>query len=352
MAPEEIMFRRLAGQHLITPSDCQTVIRDLCGIQAQFLSNAMHALKIRCHDFSEDRPELCTAGLVKSWTLRGTVHVFSQTDLPLFLHQGRKHFLRPCDTLEADESITKERKQYFADLILEQIAAGIHTREELKTVCAEHGMTGQEAESVFNSWGGTIRALCEMGTICHKVQEKKAFELCPPFTPMEEAPARLEMARRYFTHFAPATIRDAAYFFGTTQTEVKQWLSQLPVSTTTCRSKTYYYIEPDASGAAQETTSPTDIPACIFLAGFDQLMLGYQKTENPFLPPEHLRGIFNLSGIVMPAVLLHGRVAGKWKKNGKKLSVTLFETISPKEKEQAEICAFELWPTCNSIEFI
>lgn len=81
-------------------------------------------------------------------------------------------------------------------------------------------------------------------------------------------------------------------------------------------------------------------------------MLGYQKTENPFLPPEHLRGIFNLSGIVMPAVLLHGRVAGKWKKNGKKLSVTLFETISPKEKEQAEICAFELWPTCNSIEFI
>lgn len=66
MTPEEIKFRRLVGQHLITPSDCQTVIRDLCGIQAQFLSNAMHALKIRCHDFSEDRPELCTAGLVKS----------------------------------------------------------------------------------------------------------------------------------------------------------------------------------------------------------------------------------------------------------------------------------------------
>lgn len=93
MTAEEILLRRLAGQHLLFPSDTQTVVKDLCGVQAQFLSHALHGLSIRCHSVS-------TEGLIKSWTNRGTMHLFSADDLPLFLHQGRSHFLRPVDTLE------------------------------------------------------------------------------------------------------------------------------------------------------------------------------------------------------------------------------------------------------------
>ena len=55
------------------------------------------------------------------------------------------------------------------------------------------------------------------------------------------------------------------------------------------------------------------MPDCLFLAGFDQLMLGYLKTESIFLAKEYIRGIFNLSGIVMAPILLRGRVAGRWK---------------------------------------
>ena len=68
-------------------------------------------------------------------------------------------------------------------------------------------MTEQESQSLFDPWGGTIRALCESGKLCHKVQQKKAYALCPPFTPMEELPARKEMLCRYFTHFGPATVK-------------------------------------------------------------------------------------------------------------------------------------------------
>ena len=67
----------------------------------------------------------------------------------------------------------------------------------------------------------------------------------------------------------------------------------------------YYYL-----GASQ--SDYPDIPHCIFFAGFDQLMLGYQKSKSIYLPKEHLRGIFNLAGIVMPSILLNGRVVGKW----------------------------------------
>lgn len=339
MTLEEIKIRRLANQHLIAPTDYISVVHDLCGVQTQFMSNAIHALKIRSTDFSEAD----TSALVKNWTTRGTVHVFAKDDLPLFLHEGRSHYLRPCDTLEADECISKERKAYFAELIVDSIRSGINTREELKTLCTANGMTEREGESVFNSWGGTIRALCEKGSICHLVQEKKAFAVCPPFEPMTETEAHLELARRYFTNFGPATIKDAAYFFGTTQTEVKKWLVGLPVESAECDGKSYFYIYAGS-------TYPRSIPDCIFLPGFDQLMLGYRKEENPFLPPEHLRGIFNLAGIVMPAVLLRGRVAGKWKKSGRKLTVTLFESVNTADETLITAEALRLWPGLTKTE--
>lgn len=329
MTIEEIKLRQLSGQHLLSPAAPLTAAGDLCGLQAQFLSNALHALALRC-----GRPA-DTAGLVKSWTVRGTMHLFPETDLPLFLHRGRSHFLRPRDTLEGDERVTAGRKKFFAALIVDSVAQGTDTREELKAVCRRAGMTEREAESLFDAWGGILRALCEKGVLCHKVQEKKAFRLCPPFDPMGEREAHLELARRYFAHFGPATVKDAAYFFGATQAQIKVWLTDLPVQCAECGGKTYFYIDQAAPDGG--------IPDCLFLAGFDQLMLGYQKTESLWLPPEHLRDIFSLSGIVMPALLLRGRVAGRWKRKGRRLMVTPFEDLSVADRRMIRRSAETLW---------
>ena len=82
MTLEELKIRQMTNQYLLSPSDKLTVGRDLCGVQAQFMTNALHSLKIRCNDFDERTvPE----GLVKNWSVRGTVHVFAESDLPLFI---------------------------------------------------------------------------------------------------------------------------------------------------------------------------------------------------------------------------------------------------------------------------
>ena len=334
MTLDEIKLRRLAGQHLLAPTDTQTTVKDLCGVQAQFLSHALHGLSIRSGEVSTD-------GLIKSWTNRGTMHLFSVDDLPLFLHEGRTHFLRPVDTMESDAYISSERKAYFADLIIDAVSQGIDDREALKSVCEKAGMTESESQSLFDPWGGVIRALCETGHICHKVQEKKAYQLCPAFEPMAEEPARIELARRYFTHFGPATIKDAAYFFGTTQTKVKSWLKQLPVAETMLDGKSYFYIDnsfPDA-----------EVPDCMFLSGFDQLMLGYEKTESLFLPKEYMRDIFNLAGIVRPAILVNGTVVGWWNLKNRKLKITLF---SPADRELISQSAIGLWNDLKQIEYL
>ena len=334
MTLEEIKLRRLAGQHLLALSYTQTVVKDLCGVQAQFLSHALHGLSIRCNEVNTD-------GLVKSWTNRGTMHLFSADDLPLFLHEGRTHSLRPVDTLESDAYISADRKAYFADLIVDAVAQGIDEREALKTVCEKAGMTESESQSLFDPWGGAIRALCEAGRLCHKVQEKKAYQLCPAFEPMAEKPARLELARRYFTHFGPATIKDAAYFFGTTQTKVKSWLKQLPVTETSLDGKSYFYIDHGLPAG--------EMSECLYLAGFDQLMLGYEKTESLFLSKEHMRDIFNLAGIVRPAILVKGTVVGWWNLKNRKLKITLF---SPADQKLIEHAATAMWSDLKQIEYL
>lgn len=348
MTAEEIKIRQLTNQYLLKPADKLTVVRDLLGIQAQFMGNVMHSLKIRCSDYEEDKVK---DGLVKNWTVRGTVHVFAREDIPLFIHCNdgkdyrRNEWNGHTFWNQRDKwALTPERQKYFSEVILKALEDRTRTRDELKEICRANGMTEGEESSMFDSWGGGIRELCERGFMHYIVQEKKAFCLSPEFVPVPEKQARLEMARRYFTHMAPATVHDAMYFFHASAAQVKEWLGQLPVETVQCGGKTYYFIE---NGRSCEE----GLHGCLFLAGFDQLMLAYDKKESLYFKAENIRGIFNLSGIVMPVLLLDGQVAGKWKKKNKRLSVELFSNLGSRKKAVIREKAESLWNDISTMDF-
>lgn len=348
MTAEEIKIRQLENQHLITPSDKMTVLHDLCGVQAQFMSNAIHALKIRCSDFDE---ETLGHGLCKNWTIRGTVHVFAEDDLPLFIHcnNGQDHLRNDWHGYtfwnQRDKwALAPERQAYFANVILDALKCSELTRDELKEVCRQNGMTEPEEGSMFDQWGGGIREMCERGFINYAVSEKKIFCLSPAFTPIPEHEAKLEMARRYFTHMGPSTVHDAMYYFHATAAQVKNWLSRLPVTAAEWGGRTYYYID-------NGQTYDNPIPKCLFLAGFDQLLLAHEKKESLFLDQDDLRSIFNLAGIVMPSVMIDGKIVGKWKKKNKKLSVTMFKTATQQDKSIIADFAGALWNDISSISF-
>lgn len=349
MTKDEIKRRQLTNQYLINTAPKLQVVQDLCGVQAQFMTNALHSLKIRCSDYDE---ATVSDGLVKNWTVRGTVHVFAEKDLPLFLHCNngadyRKNewngysFWNQRDTW----ALTPERQRFLSEVVLNALKKEPCTREELKEICRENGMTESEESSMFDQWGGGIRELCERGFMNYVVQEKKAFCLSPEFKPVPEEEAKLELARRYFTNFGPATIHDAMYYFHVSAAQVKQWMKELPLQERECDGKIYYFIE-------NEKFYDYDIPDCLFLAGFDQLLLGYEKKESLYLPQEHLRKIFNLAGIVMPSLMIHGQIVGKWKQKNGKLSVELFDKLDEKEKKTVKEKAEMLWDNLKKIEFL
>ena len=82
MTMDELKQIQLYRQHLTVPADKIPVVRDICGVQCQFLSNAYHSLRIRCRDALDT--ERWGNGLVKNWSVRGTVHVFAAEDLSVF----------------------------------------------------------------------------------------------------------------------------------------------------------------------------------------------------------------------------------------------------------------------------
>jgi len=348
MTEEELKLCQLSHQYLTAPGERLTVVRALCGLQAQFLSNALHALRIRCQSMDEAD---ATDGLVKNWTLRGTMHVLAESDLPLFLHCGSGELYRKNEWPEKsfwnqrdDWALTPERQRELSSVIIEAAAQRPHTRNELKALCRARGMNAEEEASMFDAWGGGLRELCERGFLHYAVGEQKTLVATPTFIPMPKETAQLEIARRYFTHYGPATLHDAAYFLHARQEEIREWLRQLPAVTVTCAGKTYYMI-PRTRPVVEE------MPDCLFLAGFDPLLLGYEKKESLYLPQEHLRGIFTLTGIVMPSILRRGRVVGRWKRQGKRVLCTLFEPLEGRARGMVEEKALSLWPQSTAVCF-
>lgn len=344
MNTDELKQIQLSRQYLTKNASKKTVIRDLCGIQCQFLSNAVHSLVIRCNE--EINREFPGDDVIKNWTIRGTLHMILEEDLPLFKYDDGFYLNDNwTDELSGNRMwITGERKKYFADHIVKSVASGMEKREDLRIACREAGMTNIEESYIFDSWGGLIRPLCERGFIQYQVKSEKAFKPGKPYTPMNNTEAIKQQLTRYLNHIAPATINDISYFFGFTKRYVKELLGELPVETVMIDGKQYFYM-------GDIYADCPDIPGCIFLAGFDQLMLGYQKKESIYLNGEYLRNVFNLAGIVMPGVLLRGNIVGTWKKKNGTLEIKCFREILRDEKEDMEQAAALLWNDIKAVKY-
>ncbi len=332
MTERELVRRRLWAQHLTAPVEAVQAAGDLCGLQAQYGANALHALRIRAH--SAD-----TAGLVKSWTLRGTLHLFPQKDLPLYFpvqvrdlfdtDYARWRFRHDC-------GVTKERMAFFCGVIREALTDRPISREALKAICRQKGMTEREEPWVFDGWGGAIRMLAECGQMCVSARQGRHYVAFPPFVRLEKTQARLALLERYITHYGPVTVEDMAYFFRWPKGELKALMAELPLQAEDCKGASHYSLK------QPEVLPP--LPRCLFLAGFDPMLLGYEKTQNPILPRGSVKKIFNNTGIVFSALLVDGVVRGKWKEQPKGIEVTLFEDLSDARMGAIQRAAGKLWP--------
>ena len=62
-----------------------------------------------------------------------------------------------------------------------------------------------------------------------------------------------------------------------------------------------------------------------------------------------MRAIFNLAGIVRPAILMNGTVVGWWNLKNRKLKITLF---SPADQTLIDHIATQQWGDLKQIEYL
>lgn len=326
MELEQFKLLRLHNQFLLNPAPAEEAVRGLIGLQAQYGAAALHALAIRSCG------ETDYAQYVKTWSFRGTLHLHHKADLPLVLYRGSETSFGQMAF--AQEHVETARSERFRQIILDVLCDGDKTREQLKSVCLLEGMTEKEAEIILHPWGGLFRAMAERGEIAYTADGNRLFTRLDPITSVEQKDALRELMRRYLEHYAPVSLRDAHTFFGLPQRDLKELLEQTATERFSFEGQTYYTmgqtIPPDAS-----------MPQVVFLAAFDQLLLGYRKTENQILPNKCIKAVYNNTGIIFPTVLLNGTVCAIWKKSGNKLEICPLRNIGLRDRKKIECKAVD-----------
>lgn len=317
LTKKELLAQSLARHHVLQRASRLQVVSGLCGLQAQFATSPREALRIRARDYTEGG---WGRGLVKIWSHRGTIHVVPASELGL--HLSARGNTGSLTEAWHGWGIPLNEVERWADVIRERAAAGMGEREELKRACVAAGMAPELVPRIFNGWGGLLKEMCDRGMLVYEAGTSKRFTL-PPEEPiwMPRDEARAMFVRRYFEHFGPATIADCAAFLGYPSSEVAGLVRRagLPLRKVACDGIELFYLgdlDPEAR-----------VPGCVYLAGFDQLVLGY-RNRSRFARTEDLPHITNRAGIVFPIVLYRGRVCARWKLMGKRLSITEFRPLS------------------------
>ena len=229
------------------------------------------------------------------------------------------------ETVSWDGALPQVKKKFY-QVILEALETGPMTREELKILYRAENIGVEEEKQVFNAWGGLLRYMVERGEIYQEYGVKR-FHRLRDFQPLPKKEAELEIARRYFSGFGPVSLADARYYFKENKSTILSLMSKLDLQTLQVDGEERIYLD---------QLEEAEFPDYLFIAGFDQLLLGYKKKANPFFNPKNIQQIYTLTGIVKPVVFYKRRFVATWKRDKGTMLLDIFEDISQQVKKELE----------------
>jgi hypothetical protein len=307
---------RIAGPGLGGPGEA---VRLLTCAQAQDYPGALTSVALRVAGGTRaDVAAALDAGeIVRSWPMRGTLHLVLAEDLRWMLDLTTERLIRGAATRRAGLGLDEATIERARELAVKALTGGGRLRRDgLLEVWEQGGVstTGQRGYHLI--WN-----LAQTGTLCFgpTIDREQALVLLDEWVPAPRRPTRDEAlgewALRYFRGHGPATVKDFTRWTGLTAKDVKIGLAYArPL---------LERLEVDGVEYLMDPATPALLDACrnaargvFLLPGFDEYVLGYAD-RTAAVPAEHAQLIVpGNNGMFKPTVVVDGRVVGTWKRAG------------------------------------
>jgi len=297
--------------------DLARVVGDIGGVQAQLMSAAELQIAVRVNCTVSDVRKALWADrtLVKTWLMRGTLHLARSADLPVYtaamstrwVSQMRPSWLKYIQ-------VTEPEFWKIVDEVGNALDGKPLTREELIAVVSE-GKSERVRELLGSGWGGMLKPAARSGLLCFGPNRGQSVTFVRPrewlksWADVDPDAGLAEMARRYLRAYGPATKSDFARWWGAWPGVGSAAWSALareltPVSVEGVRLD-LLTADLDAMQRANVESSIRLLPA------FDPYILGHASRDHLFERVFAPR-VSRTAGWISAVVLVNGTVVGTW----------------------------------------
>jgi len=302
--------QRISGSQCSTPAE---VVRWMLALQAQDLPGVRWSVGLRQPGSSEAAVDAAfhAGEIVRSWPLRGTLHVVAAEDVGWLLELTAPRALGSAPYRRAYLGISDADVERAHGLAVTALSGGrVLARDALLAAIAAGGVSTAGQRGYHLLW-----YLAQTGTLVLGAPEgrQQTLALLDEWVPaprrLDRDEALVELALRYFRSHGPGTVQDLARWSGLTMLEVRRGLALCGGQLTTLElDDVTYHL------ASEALDAPPPGGEVHLLPGFDEYLLGYGDRSAALAPAHSQAVVPGGNGMFKPTIVVDGEVVGTWRR--------------------------------------
>lgn len=352
MMPRDVVSQRLRAHRLSAPAPTiADAASHMLATQSQEFWGGRWALAVR----TRGRPGLTdvdaqfdSGELVRSWTMRGTVHVIPARDLDWVLSLTRERQLRAAAPRHRELGLGEGDFRTAEKVTRAALTGGNRlTRAQFFALLAAAGIapTGQRGVHVLNAL--SVRGVVCQGPVVERVggpPREQYLVLSDEWIAgaVQHAEPLTEFFVRYVTGHGPAGVRDFAWWSGLPLGEARRAAEsagdrvRVVGETASAKPEPVYVV---AGDAPRRSAAASDVLA---LPPFEEFYIPYLDRSIACAPELLARVGPAKNGMVRPIILARGAVIGVWTQSfavGRHDGDPIPELFAPEQATDAEVSA-------------
>ena len=316
----------------------------LGGLHAQLMSSAELTLWARVRKLEpgalaralwEDRT------LVKTWAMRGTLHVLPARELPMWQAAlgTYRHYLKPS-WLRAF-GVTVEDLDAVLAAVADALDGQVLTRDELADAVAKRTGSAELGDKMRQSWGALLKPAAFRGLLCFAPNRGQRVCFTRPdswlgrWETHDADHALAEVTRRFLAVNGPVTRDDFGRWLALAPAPAGKLIQQLgtEVAEVDVEGTRAWMLAGDVARAraASGLTSVRLLPA------FDQWVIAATRHAERLMAGPFRSRVYRSQGWISPVLVVGGRIDGVWRheRSGRRLVVEISPFVEVPERARA-----------------